>query len=83
MQRDRLNGVLPSPHDERDRRFYTVSDMATGAINFPRKYAVSWLPDIKDQLQTNSCTAFALSYIFQCIYKKVVEEGISVSTGYL
>ena len=83
MQRDRLNGVLPSPHDERDRRFYTVSDMATGAINFPRKYAVSWLPDIKDQLQTNSCTAFALSYIFQCIYKKVVGEDISFSTGYL
>lgn len=83
IQYEKPSGVLPSPPDKRDRRFYTVSDMVTGSVNFPRKYAVSWLPDIKDQLQTNSCTAFALSYIFQCIYKKVFGESISFSTGYL
>ena len=76
-------GAIQSPKDDSDKPFYMISDMATGASNIPKEYSVSWVPDIKNQERTNSCTAFALSYIIECIHHKITGERLNFSTGYL
>lgn len=77
------NGALPSPPDERDWHIDRCLDMPSGTASFPKSFKVSWLPKHKDQEQTNSCTAFALALIFECIYKKLNGDVTNFSTGYL
>lgn len=76
-------GVLPSPPDERDWHIDRCMDMPVGSFSFPKTFKVSWLPDYKDQGQVNSCTAFALALIFECIYKRIYGDVTGFSTGYL
>ena len=77
------NGALPSPPDERDWHIDRCLDMPSGTANFPKSFKVSWLPKHKDQEQTNSCTAFVLALIFECIYKRIYGDVTNFSTGYL
>jgi hypothetical protein len=58
-------------------------DMPVGSFSFPKTFKVSWLPEYKDQGQVNSCTAFALALIFECIHKKLWGDVTGFSTGYL
>ena len=83
MNKNGMNGAFPSPEDRRDFRISRCMDMPTGGAVLPRSYRVSWLPEIKDQQQTNSCTAFALSYIFECIWHRITKNYFQFSTGYL
>ena len=78
-----IGGALPSPEDRRDFRLSRCMDMPTGGAVLPRSYRVSWLPEIKDQGHVNSCTAFALSYIFECIRHKQTKGASRFSTGFL
>lgn len=77
------NGALPSPPDDRDWHIDRCLDMPSGSASFPKSFKVSWLPKHKDQEQTNSCTAFVLALIFECIYKKLNGDVTNFSTGYL
>ena len=76
-------GVIPSPEDKRDWRIDRCMDMPVGSASFPKTYSVPWLPEVKDQEQTNSCTAFVLALIFECIYKLIYGDMSGFSTGYL
>lgn len=79
-------GCLPSPPDSRDYRLSAFMDMPSGSGSddtFPKSYKVPWLPNIKNQGKINSCTAFALSYIFECINRKMCGQADVFSTGYL
>lgn len=81
-----LCGCLPSPPDSRDYRISAFLDMPSGSGSsdtFPKSYAVPYLPSIKNQGKVNSCTAFALSYIFECINQKLRGQVDVFSTGYL
>lgn len=76
-------GVVPSPPDERDWHIDRCMDMPAGSATYPKSYEVPWLPTHKDQERTNSCTAFALALIFECIYKRIYGDISEFSTGYL
>lgn len=78
-------GVIPSPPDERDWHIDRCLDLPAGSAmdTFPKTYTVPWLPPLKDQDKTNSCTAYVLALIFECIYHKRFGEKTDYSTGYL
>lgn len=79
------NGVIPSPDDPRDWHISRCMDMPTGSVAeiLPKEYHVEYLPEIEDQGQVNSCTAFAMSGIFECIHYKLYGETKKYSVGYL
>lgn len=82
MNLKNYKGVLPSPEDKRDWHIDRCMDIPAGSINFPKKFKVSWLPEIRDQLYTQSCTAFVVALIMSCIWHKLYGEDKVFSTGY-
>lgn len=78
-------GALLSPYDERDWHIDRCLDMPTGsdAVTLPKKFSVSYLPPIRNQEKTASCTAFAMAGILSCIYYKKFGEEVNYSTGFL
>ena len=78
-------GVLPSPEDKRDWKIARCMDMPTGSVTemLPETYTVSWLPPILNQGNVSSCTAFAMSAIFSCIWHKLTGEERDFSKGFL
>lgn len=84
----KYGGCLPSPPDSRDYRISAFMDMPSGTSDgvdcvYPKSYSVPYVPSIKNQGKINSCTAFALSYIFECINQKLCAQTDVFSTGYL
>ena len=55
-----MNGALRSSKDARD---YTLADCLEldTSVSVPDKYLGMWLPDIRNQGETDSCTAYALA----------------------
>lgn len=78
------SGVLPSPPDNRDWGISRCMDMPSGSVEamIPKRYSVSWLPEVKDQEEVNSCTAYSLATICECIYRKLTGETRKFSIGY-
>lgn len=81
MTRD-YKGIIPSPPDARDWHIDRCMDMPVGSASFPKTYSVPWLPDYKDQDMVNSCSAYVLAVICECIWYKKHGEKILISTGY-
>ena len=79
------SGALLSPPDKRDYRISRCMDIPAGGADgvIPRNFEC-WIPkEIHDQGETASCTAFAMSTIFSCIWHKLTGEDRNFSTGYI
>lgn len=79
----KYNGALLSPQDNRDWRMYRCMDMPAGASCLPKEYMVPYLPEHKNQGNVNSCTAFAMAGIFECVWHKLTGQTVDFSTAYL
>lgn len=66
MENERkLNGILPSPEDERD---YLYGETVCNAVdNLPKSYMNSY-HTIKDQKRTNFCSGFSTSSLLESIF---------------
>lgn len=80
-------GALASPPDSRDWRITRCMDMPSGSASImetlPKEYHIEYRPAMKNQQQINSCTAFAMAGIFECIHHKLYGETKNFSIGYL
>lgn len=74
------NGAMQSSRDDRD---YNISDCMDLDENttIPSTYMDMWMPSIRNQGETDNCTAYALSTIMSCIYHKIYNEEKAFSVG--
>lgn len=79
------NGALPSPPDERDWKISRCMELPSASEErlLPKEYHLEYRPEIKNQAQINSCTAFAMAGIFECIHHKLFGEERAYSVGCL
>ena len=80
----KYNGVIKSPEDKRDWKITRCIDIPAGSVlqDVPKKFKVYVPIEIYNQENTNSCTAFAMALIFECIWHKLYHEKREFSKGY-
>jgi hypothetical protein len=75
-------GALPSPEDKRDYTIADCMDVTKGTFDdLPYVYKDMWMPEVRDQGDVGSCTAFALTTILKCIHHKIYSYDEDYSVG--
>ncbi len=83
MDKRRYNGAIQSPKDGRDYKILQCMDIPAGGALYPDNLKV-WIPEeVKDQGNVQSCTAFAMSAILECIEYKLYGRKENFSVGFL
>lgn len=71
-------GALKPKIDLRDNRLAAAS-----SVEFPSSFEISWLPEVKNQANCNSCVAHSSSSILEFFEKLEHGEEVSLSTDFI
>ena len=70
-------GALPPKTDLRDYK------VAAANTQFPERFSVPFLPDVKNQKNVGSCVAHATSSVLEYFNKMETGENIPLSTDFI
>ncbi len=75
-------GAIDSPEDKRDYSIVDCMEVAKGTYEqLPYTYMDMWKPEIRNQGEINSCTAYAMTTILACIHHKLYSYDDNYSVG--